>query len=94
MIIQWVAGSLTILTGLTAVGVGMAVAARSLASARRVYRKTAAHSAATLEAWGSWFLGGFSGMTMGIRWLYAVALWLGWAAAGVGLIGLGIRLLT
>lgn len=91
---QWVAGSLTILTGLIAVGTGMAVASWSLASARRVYRRTASRSAATQEAWGSWFLGGFSGMTMGLRWLYAVALWLGWTAAGIGLIGLGIRLLS
>jgi len=94
MIMQWVVGSLTILTGLTAVGVGMAVATRSLASARRVYRRTTSRSSATLEAWGAWFVGGFSGMTMGIRWLYAVALWLGWTAAGIGLVGLGVRLFT
>jgi hypothetical protein len=94
MLMQWVVGSLTILTGLTAIGVGMAVAIRSLDSARRVYRRTASRSAATLEAWGAWFVGGFSGLTMGIRWLYAVALWLGWTAAGIGLIGLGIRLLS
>jgi len=93
MAIQWVIGSLTVVTGLIAAGVGIVVAGRSIQSARRVYRRTASRSAAALGGWGAWFLGGFSGMTMGLRWLYAVALWLGWTVAGIGLIGLGIRLL-
>ena len=90
---QWLIGSLTILTGLVAVGVGVAVASRSVESARRISRRTASRTAAALAGWGVWFLGGFSGMALGLRWLFAVALWLGWTAAGLGLMGLGIRLI-
>ena len=90
---QWLIGSLTILTGLVAVGVGVAVASRSVESARRTCRRTASRTAAALAGWGVWFLGGFSGMALGLRWLFAVALWLGWTAAGLGLMGLGLRLI-
>jgi hypothetical protein len=88
----WLMGGLLIVTGLVAAGVGIAVASHRLRMARRSYHRTALLSAASPEGWGSWFLGGFSGVTMGIRWLYAVASWLAWTLAGVCLIGLGLRL--
>ncbi len=85
-------GGMTIVMGLIAACVGMVVANHSIRSARRAYRRTTLHSAATLGGWGSWFLSGFSGVTMGVQWLYAVGMWLIWTAAGFGLIWLGIRL--
>ena len=74
MLTHWITGGLTIVIGLLSVGVGLLLANQSLHAARRTYRRTAFHSAASLEHWGSWFLGGFSGMTMGIRWLYAIGI--------------------
>ena len=90
---QWVMGGVLIIMGLVAAGVGMVLARYGLRAAHRHYHRTASLSAATLEGWDSWFLGGFSGMTMGIRWLYAVVSWLLWTLAGVGLVGLGFRLM-
>jgi hypothetical protein len=91
--LQWIIGGVTIAMGMAAAWVGAMVAARSLSCARRAYRRTSGLAAASVEAWGVWFLGGFSGVTMGLRWLYAVAVWLAWTAAGLGLLWLGIRLL-
>ena len=90
---QWIIGSLTILTGLVAAGVGLAVASRSVELARRTCRRTASRAAGALAGWGTWFVGGFAGMALGLRWLFAVALWIGWTVAGLGLMGLGIRLI-
>jgi hypothetical protein len=89
---HWVAGSLTVLMGVIAIGIGLVMADRVLQSGRRVYRRTAALSAATLGGWGSWFLGGFSGLSMGFRWLTAVGALVVWSAAGLGLVGVGIQL--
>ncbi|MBI3330714.1 MAG: hypothetical protein HYZ96_01220 [Candidatus Omnitrophica bacterium] len=91
---QWIVGSLAIVTGLVAVGVGLAVASRSVHAARRTRLRVASRTAGAVAGWGVWFLGGFSGMALGIRWLAAVSLWLAWTVAGVGLIGLGLRLIT
>ena len=92
MAVHELIGGLTILMGLIAAFVGMVVANHSIHSARRTYRRTTLLSAASLGGWGSWFLSGFSGMTMGVQWLYAVGLWLIWTVAGLGLIWLGIQL--
>ena len=86
---QWIAGSLIILTGLVAAGVGIAVASRSLRATRRAYCRIVSRSASTLDPWGTWFLGGFSGLAMGIQWLYTVLAWLTWAVAGTVLIRIG-----
>ena len=90
---QWVMGGLLITMGVVAAGMGVAAAGRCLRAAHRSYHRTAPLCAASVEGWGAWFLGGFTGVTMGIRWFYAVAVWLGWTLAGVVLLGLGIRLL-
>ena len=91
---ELVVSGLVITTGLISVGVGIAAAASRLRTARRAYRRTAALHAATSEGWGAWFLGGFSGVTMGTQWLSAVTVWCLWTLAGVCLISLGIRLLS
>ena len=90
---ELVVGSLVMAMGLIAAGVGVIIARRALQTAQRAHHRTAAISAATLEGWDSWFLGGFSHLAMGIHWLYAVSVWLAWTLAGAGLIGLGIGLL-
>ena len=89
---KFVMGGLVMATGCVSVVVGMAVAMYYLNRARRTYHRTVSLSAAAPEEWGSWFLGGFSSLTMGIRWLYAIAAWLALTLAGMGVIGLGIRL--
>ena len=91
--LQRVLGGVLIVMGLVAAGVGMVLARHGFRAARRTYHRTASLSAATLEGWDAWFLGGFSGMTMGIRWLSTIAAWLAWTLAGIGLVGLGFRLM-
>lgn len=87
-----VVSGLVIAMGVVALGVGIASAISSLRAAHRVHHRTAGRATAMLEGWDAWFLQGFSTMTMGIRGLYAILLWLGWTLVGVTLIGLGIRL--
>ena len=83
---------LVIATGLLASCVGLASAASRLRDASRAYRRTEALYDAIPEGWSSWFLGGFSGLTLGSRWLWAAAVLIGWTIAGLSLIGLGLRL--
>jgi hypothetical protein len=89
---QAVMGIVVVLIGLVAAGVGAIVASQRLRAARRTYRKTTSLAQATPEGWGTWFLGGFSGVALGVRWLAAAAIWLLWTLAGAWFIGLGIRL--
>ena len=83
---------LVILMGLIAGGVGVAMARHQLHAAGRVHRKTELLYAAMPEGWGSWFLGGFSILPAGSRWLWAAAALASWTLIGLLLIGLGIRL--
>ena len=85
---------LVITAGLISAGVGLAAASSRLRTAQRAYRRTVALHTATPAEWGAWFLGGFSGVTMGTQWLSAVMAWLVWTLAGAYLISLGIRLFT
>ena len=87
-------GGLTIATGLIAAGIGLTMAMNRLQIARRAYRRTTALHASAPESWNAWYLGGFTQLSMGTRWLSAGAVWLAWTAAGVVLIGLGLRLLS
>ena len=83
---------LVIVTGLISTGVGLAVATGRLKHARRAYHRTQTLYDAMPEGWTSWFLQGFSGLTMGTHWLRATLAFIGWSLAGLGLIGLGVRL--
>ena len=85
--------SLLIATGLLSVVIGCAVAGGRLQAALRLYHRTASVAPIAPEEWRAWLLGGFSGMSVGLEGLSAVALWTIWAVAGLCLIGLGIRLL-
>ena len=84
------ASVLVVATGLVAVIVGWMGAAQRLRCARRAYRKTTARHEALSGGWDAWFLGGFSGVTMGTQWLSALAAWAVWTLAGVCFIGLGV----
>ncbi|MBI4343756.1 MAG: hypothetical protein HY601_02960 [Candidatus Omnitrophica bacterium] len=86
------AAGLLVLTGLLTAAVGCAAAGSRLQSAHRLHRRTAALATAGGEEWHAWFVGGFSGMTLGVRWLRVAVLWGAWMAAALCLIGLGIRL--
>jgi len=83
---------LVILAGLISAGVGITIATSRFRAAARAYRKTGTLCETMPEGWGSWFLEGFSGLTMGTHSLRAVAALAGWALAGLCLIGLGLLL--
>ena len=79
-------------TGVLAASVGVAAARSRVRAAQRAYEKTSTVYAAMPEGWSSWFLGGFSSLTMATRALRAAGAWLAWTVLGVGLIGCGIWL--
>ena len=83
---------LVIVMGLISAGVGIATARHRFRVAGRAYRKIASLYAATPEGWASWFLGGFSNLTVGTHWLLATAALTMWLIAGVVLVGLGLQL--
>ena len=89
---SWLIGGLLIVTGLVAAGVGIAVARHGFHAAQRMYFRMAARSTMSPEDWDAWFLGGFSGVSLGFRGLVALVVWLVWTLAGLGVIGLGVRL--
>ncbi len=84
---------LVIIMGLIATGVGITTAMSRLRVASRAYRRTATLYASMPEGWTSWFLGGFSSLTVGSHWLWATVALTGWTVAGAFLIGLGLQLL-
>jgi hypothetical protein len=83
---------LAVITGLIAVGVGVSAAVSRIREALRAYHKTATLYAAMPDGWLSWFLGGFSEVTIGVRYLRATAILVWWAATGLCLIALGFCL--
>lgn len=88
---QFMSG-LVIVMGLMSAGVGVATARRRCRAAGRAYRKIESLYAATPEGWASWFLGGFSSLTVGTHWLLATAALTIWTVAGAVLVGLGLQL--
>ena len=80
-----------IATGVAAITVGAALARQQVWHAGRVHDLTAARASATLEGWDGWFLGGFSRVATGLRWLTALAAGCFWTLVGAGFIALGIR---
>ena len=82
---------LLVVMGLMAASVGVATAMHRLRVARRAYRKTETLYASLPEGWTSWFLGGFSGFTLGAHRLRAAITLTGWFIGGLWLIGLGLR---
>jgi hypothetical protein len=85
-------GALLIATGLLAAGIGLTMAGNRVRAARRAHHLTEVLCAGHPDAWHAWFLDGFAGLTMGTRWLRAAAVLGVWGAAGVCLVGLGLRL--
>ena len=83
---------LVITMGVLASCVGLASAVARLQDASRAHRRIETLYDAMPEGWSSWFLGGFSGLSLGSRWLRAAAALIGWTLAGLSLIGLGLRL--
>ena len=82
MMMEWLVSTLVMATGLLSAGVGVAAAAVRLKDAGRAYRKTETLYATMPEGWSSWFLGGFSGMAVGLHWLWAALIVIGWTTAG------------
>ena len=69
---RWIS-TLIILTGVVAASVGLLIASSRLRAAGRAYRKIGAFYDTMSDGWSSWFLGGFSGLTVGTHWLWAMA---------------------
>ena len=86
-------GTLIILSGLVIAGLGLVMALRSLRWAYRTHMRTARRSSGAVDGWESWFLGGFSTLSTGLRGLGAVTMCSAFSVTGIGLIGFGIRLL-
>jgi hypothetical protein len=86
-----VTGLLAIMTGAMAMGAGWLTVHHALRTTQRAYLRTTARATA-LEDWHDWFLGGFTGATLGLRWLSGLATGTLWLLAGIALIGLGLRL--
>jgi hypothetical protein len=88
---QAVMGALMVAIGCLSAGVGVVLARNRWRAAHRSFHRTASLSAATAEGWDSWFLGGFSEVTMGIRRLSTVLAWLVLTLAGAWFVGAGIK---
>ena len=88
---QHVMNGLVIVTGLIATAVGIVAAAGRLRAAGRAHRRIETLYASMPEGWSSWFLGGFSDVTLGARWLRALAVLVIWTLTGAWFIGLGLR---
>ena len=89
---DWVVSGLAIVIGMISACIGTVWAAHRLRTVGRAYRKTATLYATMPDGWSSWFLGGFSELAVGAGWFRAAAAWIVWMVAGLGLIGLGLRL--
>lgn len=87
-----VLGTVMVLMGLGASAAGILLARQGLQAARRTYQRTQGRHAPIPDDWDAWFLSGFSGMTLGLRWLSALGGWLLWTLAGAGFVVLGFRL--
>jgi len=87
-------GGVLVAMGCLSAGVGWIIAGRTLRLAHRTHGRTASRAATVLDGWDTWFLGGFSNLTMGLRSLYAMAVWAAWTVAGLALIGLGLQQLA
>lgn len=87
-----IVGGVMIVAGCLSAWIGIEAAASSARLTHRVHRRTASRSTATLHGWDAWFLGGFAGVSAGLRHLASVATWLAWTLAGACFIGLGTQL--
>ncbi len=88
---DYLLSGLVIVLGLIATGVGVTAAAHRLRTARRTFRKLETLYDAMPESWGSWFVGGFSSLTIGTHWLRAAMTLAAWAIAGLSLVWLGLQ---
>ncbi len=84
--------ALAIVMGIFCAWIGSAVAGNRLQSAGRAYRKIEALYETMPDGWSSWFLGGFSELTIGTQYLWAFLAWTSWVFAGGCLMVLGLRL--
>ena len=83
---------LVMVMGLIAAGVGMATARYRIRAASRAHRRISTLYATMPEGWSSWFVGGFSSLTVGTSWLWATLAFVGWTLAGLFLVGLSLQL--
>ena len=85
-------GALCVVSGLTAMGVGLVLSKARLERIRRVQRSQHVLLSVMPEGWGAWFFQGFADMTIGAGALSAIALLAFWIALGMWIAGIGIRL--
>lgn len=88
---RWIS-ALIILTGVIAASVGLLITVSRLRAAGRAYRKIGTFYDTMSDGWSFWFLGGFSGLTMGTHWLWAMATLTVSMSVGIWFIACGLRL--
>ena len=84
--------TLVVMTGVIAASVGLLIAVSRLRAAGRAYRKIGTLYDTMPEGWASWFLEGFSELTLGTYWLRALVAFVVWVAVGLWFVGFGLRL--
>ncbi len=89
----WVVSGLVCATGIVALLIGGLVCGLRFRSAQRTFERTTAMSHRVDDGWETWFMDGFSRVAVGMQGLRALAVGIGWSVAGLGLIGIGLRLL-
>ena len=68
---------LVIATGVLATVVGVAASVNHLRTASRAYRRIGTLYDSMSESWAAWFLGRFSGISMGTHWVWAILVLIG-----------------
>ena len=91
--IEHLISALVIAMGVLATAVGVIASANRLRIAGRAHRRIETLYDSMSESWTAWFLGGFSGVSLGTHWVWAILVLIGWSLAGLGLISLGLRLI-
>jgi len=83
---------LYVIGGLIVCAIGALLSATRLQRAARAHRRSEALASSMSEGWDGWFFHGFASMTTGARRIVTVLELVGWAALGLGLVSLGMRL--
>ena len=91
--IDAVMGGLIFVMGVMTAWLGLTAVHHDLKTAEQAFQRIGRPAVTTFEAWDSWFLTGFSAVTVGLRWLFAVVAWFFLALFSTGYLWLEIQLL-
>ena len=88
----WILGALCIVSGLTAIGLGLSLTTEQWRKAKRVHRIQSTALLSMPEGWGPWFAQGFFDMTVATRFTTTAALFVCWMILGIWIASIGLRL--